>query len=113
MGAHTDAAQGMTLAAVSIPYTKFIMADVLAKFKPYAVNVWGVNAEGKTDQEVATEGLHHMEQFMEEIGLVTNSAELGVTDAMLEDIANSTFFMEGGYKVLTHADVVEILKMSM
>ena len=113
IGAHTDATHGMTLAAVSIPYYKFIMPYGLQKFKRYAVNVWNVNPENKTDEETALEGLKEMEKFMMEIGLVMNIKDLGVTEDMLEGVADSTLIMEGGYKVLTHEDVVEILKASM
>ena len=113
IGAHTDATHGMTLAAVSIPYYKFIMPYGLQKFKRYAVNVWNVNPENKTDEETALEGLKEMEKFMREIGLVMNIKDLGVTEDMLEGVADSTLIMEGGYKVLTHEDVVEILKASM
>lgn len=113
VGAHTDATHGMTLSAVSIPYYKYIMADGLQKFKRYAVNVWDVNPVGKTDEQIALEGLDCMENYMREIGLVMNIAELGVTEEMLDAIADSTLIMEGGYKVLNHDDVVEILKRSM
>ena len=113
IGAHTDATHGMTLAAVSIPYYKFIMPYGLQKFKRYAVNVWNVNPENKTDEETALEGLKEMEKFMRDIGLVMNIKELGVPEDMLEGVADSTLIMEGGYKVLTHDDVVEILKASM
>ena len=113
VGAHTDATHGMTLSAVSIPYYKKILPYGLAKFKRYAVNVWGVDPNGKTDEETAFEGLKKMEDYMRPLGLVMNISDLGVTDEMIDGIADSTFIMEGGYKVLTHEDVVEILKESM
>lgn len=113
VGAYTDATHGMTLAAVSLPYYRYIMPYGLAKFKRFAVNVWNVNPEGKSDEEVAAEGLNAMESWMKEIGLVMNISDLGVTDDMIEGIANGTFIMEGGYKVLTHEEIVEILKNSM
>lgn len=113
VGAHTDATHGMTLSAVSIPYYKYIMSDGLQKFKRYAVNVWNVSAKGKTDEETALEGLKCMENYMREIGLVMNISDLGVTEDMLEGIAESTLIMNGGYKVLNHSDIIEILKRSM
>lgn len=113
VGAHTDATHGMTLSAVSIPYYKKILPYGLSKFKRYAVNVWGVDPNGKTDEETAFEGLKKMEDYMRSLGLVMNISDLGVTDEMIDGIADSTFIMEGGYKVLTHEDVVEILKESM
>lgn len=113
VGAYTDATHGMTLAAVSIPYYKFIMPYGLAKFKRYAINVWNVSSEDKTDEEIALEGLSCMESWMKEIGLVMNISDLGVTDDMIEGIAKGSFIMDGGYKVLNHDEIVEILKESM
>ena len=113
VGAYTDATHGMTLAAVSIPYYKFIMPYGLAKFKRYAVNVWKVSPDGKTDEEIALEGLSRMESWMKEIGLVMNIRDLGVTDDMIDGIAKGSFIMDGGYKVLNHDEIVMILKESM
>lgn len=113
VGAYTDATHGMTLAAVSIPYYKFIMPYGLAKFKRYAVNVWNVLPDGKTDEEIALEGLSRMESWMKEIGLIMNIRDLGVTDGMIDGIAKGSFIMDGGYKVLNHDEIVSILKESM
>ena len=113
VGAYTDATHGMTLAAVSIPYYKFIMPYGLAKFKRYAVNVWNVLPDGKTDEEIALEGLSRMESWMKEIGLIMNIRDLGVTDDVIDGIAKGSFIMDGGYKVLNHDEIVSILKESM
>ncbi len=101
VGAYTNATHGMTLAAVSMAYYKEILPFGLAKFKRFATNVWDVNPEGKSDSQVALEGLEKMEQYMKEIGLVMNLKELGVTEDMIEGIAKGTFILSGGYKELT------------
>lgn len=113
IGAYTDATHGMTLAAVSLPYYRHICPHGLKKFCRFAVNVWNVDAAGKTEEEVAAEGLSRMESWMKEIGLVMNINQLGVREEMLEGIADGTFIMQGGYHVLTHDEIVEILKESM
>lgn len=113
IGAYTDATHGMTLAAVSLPYYRHICPYGLKKFCRFAVNVWNVDAAGKTEEEVAAEGLSRMESWMKEIGLVMNITQLGVKEEMLEGIADGTFIMQGGYHVLTHDEIVEILKESM
>lgn len=113
VGAYTDATHGMTLSAVSMPYYRFIMPYAPDKFARYAVNVWGVNASGKSTEEVAAEGLDEMEKWMKEIGLVMNVTDLGVTPDMLDGIVKATFLNEGGYKALTAADVRMILEQSM
>lgn len=113
VGAYTDATHGMTLSAVSMAYYRYIMPYGLSKFKRFAMNVWNVSPDGKTDEEIASEGLCAMESWMKEIGLVMNISELGVTEDMLEGIADGTFIMEGGYKILNHEEIVQILKESM
>ena len=113
VGAYTDATHGMTLSAVSMPYYRLIMPYAPDKFARYAVNVWGVNASGKSTEEVAAEGLDEMEKWMKEIGLVMNVTDLGVTPDMLDGIVKATFLNEGGYKALTAADVRTILEQSM
>ena len=113
IGAYTDETHGMTLSAVSLPYYRFIMKDGLAKFKRFAINVWGVSADGKTDEQIAEEGLCAMENWMKKIGVTLNISELGVTEDMLDGIVKATFLFTGGYKALTADDVREILKQSM
>ena len=113
VGAYTDATHGMTLAAVSMPYYRYIRPYGLPKFKRFAVNVWNVNPADKNDEEIALEGLNAMECWMKKLGLVMNISELGVTEDMIEGIADGTFIMDGGYKALTREEIVEILKKSM
>ena len=113
VGAVTDATHGMTLSAVSLPYYRFIMKDGLARFRRFAVNVWDVDPEGKSDEAVAKAGLKALEGWMKEIGVVTHLKDLGVEESMFDAIADGTFLLKGGYRVLTRDDVIEILKESM
>lgn len=113
VGAYTDATHGMTLAAVSLPYYRYILPYGVQKFKRFAVNVWDVNPEGKTDEQVAKEGLTAMESWMKELGLVMNITELGATEDMIEGIADGTLIMPGGYKVLNREEIINILKESL
>lgn len=113
VSAYTDATHGMTLAAVSLPYYRFILPYGLAKFKRFAQEVWKVNPEGKTDLQTAQEGLKRMEEWMQEIGLTMHLRELGVTPEMLEGIADSTTILTGGYHAPNHAEIVQILKESL
>lgn len=113
VGAYTDATHGMTLAAVSMAYYRHICPYGLAKFARFAINVWGVDAEGKTQEQTAAEGLARMESWMKELGLVMKLADLGVTEEMIEGIAKGTFIMDGGYRVLTHDEIIDTLKASM
>lgn len=113
VGGHTNATHGMTLAAVSLPYYHYIMPYGLAKFKRFAINVWDIKAEDKSDEQIASEGLEAMQAWMKELGLASNISELGATEDMLEAITDSTFILEGGYKKLSRAEVSEILRASL
>ena len=113
VGAYTDATHGMTLSAVSLPYYRYIMPYGLAKFKRFALEVWNVEPKGKTDEQIAQEGLDAMESWMKKIGLTMNISELGATEDMIEGIANKTFILTGGYKVLTKEEIINILKASL
>lgn len=113
VGAYTNATHGMTLAAVSLPYYRYILPYGLQKFKRFAVNVWEVNPAGKSDEQVAEEGLRAMEGWMKELGLTMNISELGAEKDMLEGLADAVLIMNGGYKVLSRDEIVQILKESM
>lgn len=54
-----------------------------------------------------------MEEWMNELGLVMNLNELGVTEDMLQGLVDATLIMNGGYKVLTKEEILEIFKQSM
>lgn len=113
VGAITDATHGMTLAAVSLPYYRFIMPYGVKKFARFAVEVWGVDTAGKTDTQTAEDGLAAMEAWMKKIGTAMDLSELGVTEDMIEAIADATIILDGGYKALTRDDVVSVLKASL
>lgn len=112
-GAYTDATHGMTLSAVSLPYYRYIKPYGLQKFVRFAKEVWGINDSGKTDEQVAEEGLAAMESWMKELGLAMKLSEIGATEDMLEGIADGTIIMDGGYKVLDRGEILNILKAAM
>jgi alcohol dehydrogenase YqhD (iron-dependent ADH family) len=112
-GAVTNATHGMTLAAVSLPYYRHIMPYGLAKFVRFAENVWGVRPDGKTETQIAEEGLAAMEAWMKELGLVMDLTELGASEEMIPDIVKGTIILDGGYKTLDEDEISEILHESL
>ena len=110
VGAYTDATHGMTLAAVSLPYYRFILPNGMRKFARFATEVWGVSPEGKDDTALAREGLAAMEDWMRTLGLTMRIGELGATEEMLEGIADATILLDGGYRPPNRAQVLEILR---
>lgn len=110
VGAYTDCAHGMGLAAVSLPYYRLIYKFGLDKFVRFATQVWGVSTEGKTKEQIALEGIDALEVFTKESGIVTSLEELGATKEMLPKIAESTIIIGNGYKKLTNEEVLNILE---
>lgn len=113
VGGVTNATHGMTLSAVSLPYYRYIMPYGLEKFKRFAINVWNIDATNKDDTQIALEGLKSMENWMKELGVTMNISEFGVTNNMIEDIADKVLPMNGGYKILTKEEIIQILKESL
>ena len=113
VGGYTNAAHGMTLSAVSLPYYRFLLPYGLPKFKRFAQNVWDVTPEGKSDQQIAEEGLAAMEAWMKELGLAMNLTQLGVTEDMLEILADLTLVLPGGYNPPNREEILRIFRESL
>jgi alcohol dehydrogenase YqhD (iron-dependent ADH family) len=109
LSAYTNCAHGMGLCAISMPYYRYIYKYGLDKFVRFAKVIWGVDDTGKSKEQVALEGIDCMEKFAKECEMVTTLKELGATKEMLPDIAKSCF-LGGGYKKVTHEEILEILK---
>ena len=113
IGAYTDATHGMTLSGVSAAYYRHIMRYGLKRFVRFAEVIWGVIPEGKTDEQIASEGIDALESWIKEIGAASEITSLGVTPDMLDRIADSTIILTGGYQTLDHAEIVDILRNSL
>ena len=113
IGAYTDATHGMTLSGVSEAYYRHIMKYALKRFARFAHVVWEIPAEGKSDEQLATEGIDALAAWIKEIGAASEITSLGVTEDMLDGIADATIILTGGYETLNHAEIVEILRKSL
>lgn len=107
LGAYTSCAHGMGLAAISIPYYRYIYRYGLKKFARFARNVWGLR--GEDEEALALGGLDCLESFIRESGMVTSLRELGASEEMLEKIAESSY-KGGGYKKMEKEDILAVLK---
>lgn len=109
LGAYTDCPHGLGLAVISVPYYRYIYKYGLDKFVRYAENVWGVDATGKTKEEIALQGIDKLAEFIKEMGIPTTLRELGATEEMLPLIAKTTV-KGGGYKQMDESDILRVLK---
>ena len=79
----------------------------------FAKNVWGINGDGMTDQQIAEAGLEALKNWMLEIGLPVTISEIGATPDMIPGITEGTICYPAGYLDLKPEDITEILKESM
>ena len=113
LGAYTDCNHGAGLAVLHPVYYHHIYQSGLEKFKKFALNVWDIPAEGKSDTEIAKAGVEALADFIKEIGLPTTLQELGVTkETDLKTIADSCVIVSGSYKKMTHQEIYNIFKES-
>ena len=111
LGAYTNCNHGCGLAVLHPVYYRHIYRDGLPKFVRFAKNVWQIGSEGRTDEEIAGEGVEALADFIKEIGLPTTLQELGMEEQdLLEEIAASCNLAPGSYKNMTHAEILEIFK---
>ena len=113
IGAYTDATHGMTLSGVSEAYYRHIMKYALKRFARFAHVVWEIPTEGKSDEQLASEGIDALAAWIKEIGAASEITSLGVTEDMLDGIADATIILNGGYETLNHNEIVEILRKSL
>ena len=116
VAAYTDATHGHTLSAVSGAYYRLLIdrsEDAVMKFRRLATVVWNIVPAGKTDKEIALEGLERMEDWMRELGLAMNITDCGANLSQLEGIADACPINESGYVVLTREDVIDVLRQSL
>ena len=111
LGAYTNCNHGAGLAILHPVYYRHIYKDGLVKFQKFAVNVWGISPEGKTEEELARAGVETLAGFIKEIGLPTTLRELGVNESTnLKVIADSCNLAPGSYKKMTHEEILKIFQ---
>ena len=110
LGAYTNCNHGCGLAVLHPVYYRHIYKEGLPKFVRFAQNVWGVARNGKTDEELALAGIDALANFIEELRLPTTLRELGVEKSQLKEIADSCGISQGGYKVMTHKEILAIFR---
>ena len=111
LGAYTDCNHGQGLAVIHPVLYRRLCEGAPAKFARLAVNVFGVCAKGRTETEIALEGIECLSAFIKEMGLPTTFAEMGLgEDTDYRGVADSSNIITNGcFKLLTHDDIYEIL----
>ncbi len=110
-----DIPHGAGLAILFPNWMKHVMHENIARFKHFAIAVYHVDPVGKTDEEIALEGINCNQAFWKSLGAPTKLSECGIDDSQLDllvekAMVNGPF---GNFKKLTADDVRAILQASM
>lgn len=110
LSAFYDIPHGAGLAIVHPAYLKYICKAHPEKFVHYAVRVMGCHMSGKTNEELAMEGLEKTITFFKKVGAPTRLRQMEVPEDALEEVAKKTLLIKASFSELTKEDVLEILK---
>ena len=111
LGAYTNCNHGAGLAVLHPVYYRHICKAGEKKLAQFAVNVWGISKDGKTDEELAKAGVEALADFIKEIGMPTTFKELGIDENInLKEIADSCGIVPGAYKKMTHEEILQIFE---
>lgn len=116
IGAFTDCVHGLGLAAFTANYYRRIFdksPEALFQFKRFAVNVWGIDPAGKTDEEVAREGIDALDGWTREVGAYRSLGELGLSADQVEEVAATIALLPTALASLTREDLVALLNESL
>jgi len=110
-----DIPHGGGLAILFPNWMKYNLSVNPARFRQLAVNVFGIDPNGKTDEEIGIEGIEALRRFWDSIGAPSRLADYDIDDSKLAVMADKAvkFGPFGNFRKLQHEDVMEIYRMSL
>lgn len=110
-----DIPHGGGLAILFPHWMKYNMHHDLARFKRLAVKVFNVDPTGKSDEQVAEEGIAALRAFWDSIGAPSSLADYDIDDSKLELMADKAvrFGAFGNFAKLEKEDVMEIYRRAL
>ena len=108
LSAYFDVTHGMGLAVVHPNYLKFVYKNHLKKFRSFAINVWNINPDGKTHEELALASIVALQNFFKEIGAPTTLRELDIPKDKIKEMAENTIAYKTSYSDLSTSDIETI-----
>jgi len=110
-----DIPHGGGLAILFPQWMKYNLSSNPARFRQLAVNVFGIDPSGKTDEEIGQEGIEALRRFWDSIGAPSRLADYDIDDSSFGIMADKAvrFGPFGNFRKLQKEDVIEIYKMSL
>jgi alcohol dehydrogenase len=111
---------GSSLSVIMPHWMRYNKSRRLGTYKTFAVRVMDVDPAGKTDEQIADEGIDRFEAFLAKIGVPTKLSDVGITEANLQPILDGavkvSFGADGNLNcnpVMTQDDVMNVLKAAL
>ncbi|PGS90365.1 NADH-dependent alcohol dehydrogenase [Bacillus cereus] len=106
-----DIPHGGGLAILFPNWMKHVVEENVSRFKQFAIRVFDIETDGKTDKEVALEGIKALRQFWTSIEAPATLADYGIGENEIDIMANKA--MAYGEFGLNKDDVLSIYKASL
>lgn len=113
LSAWYDIPHGAGLAIVHPNVLFYMRKEAQHKLARYAVRVWEIDPDGRTEEELALAGLKAIRDYFNSIGAPSTLSDVGIPAEAIEQLADTTQIIRAGYKPLERDDVLEILKLSV
>ncbi|PFW07152.1 iron-containing alcohol dehydrogenase [Bacillus cereus] len=110
-----DIPHGGGLAILFPNWMKHVVEENVSRFKQFAISVFDIETDGKTDKEVALEGIKALRQFWTSIEAPATLADYGIGENEIDIMANKAMAYGefGNFKKLNKDDVLSIYKASL
>ena len=112
LSAYTDCNHGQGLAVIHPVLYCYMLPEAAPQFARLAVNVWGIDSDGKSEEELANEFIGSLAAFIKEVGLPETFSEMGIAnDTDYKAIADSTVLTGGCCKKFTKEELLAVLDL--
>lgn len=110
-----DIPHGGGLAILFPNWMKHVLHENVERFKQFAIRVFHVQTEGKTDVDIALEGIEALRQFWKSIGAPARLADYKIGEEQIDIMAEKAMAYGefGQFKKLNKQDVVAIYQASL
>ncbi|MFC9726161.1 iron-containing alcohol dehydrogenase [Bacillus cereus] len=110
-----DIPHGGGLAILFPNWMQHVVEENVSRFKQFAIRVFDIETDGKTDKEVALEGIKALRQFWTSIEAPATLADYGIGENEIDIMANKAMAYGefGNFKKLNKDDVLSIYKASL
>lgn len=102
---------GATLSIIFPGWMKYVYKKSISRFKRFAIEIWKIEEQNKSDEEIALEGIIATENFFKKYGAPISLNDIGVEEQDFDKIINVIDIDNAGsYIKIDKNNIKEILK---